>query len=70
MESGHVKYFNESKGFGFITDDETKLDIFFHFTASVDKVASSDEVEFQIEEGPRGPRAYNIRRKKSNNGKG
>jgi cold shock protein len=69
METGHVKYYNESKGFGFLTNDDTKVDVFFHFTGSVDLVKTADEVEYEIEEGPRGLRAVNIRRKKAINGK-
>jgi Cold shock proteins len=62
MEKGFVKWFSETHGFGFITDSDTKKDIFFHFTGTLDKVKGADEVSYEIEEADRGPRAIKIRR--------
>jgi cold shock protein len=66
MERGFCKFFDESHGFGFITNEESKKDIYFHFTGSLDRIKSCDEVEYEIEEGPRGPKAVNIRRIRTN----
>lgn len=62
METGFVKFFDETRGFGFITNDKTKTDIFFHFTGSLDKVVASDTVSYEVEEGKRGLFAKNIKR--------
>ena len=51
MSKGTVKFFNESKGFGFIIDEETKKEVFVHVSGLVDKVKENDEVEFEVEEG-------------------
>ena len=58
---GTVKFFNEGKGFGFITADDGK-DYFVHVTALPEgaKVDEGDEVTFEVEEGPRGPKAINV----------
>jgi cold shock protein len=63
VESGKVKFFNISKGFGFIIADDGK-ELFFHFTGTIDKVTGDDLVTFEIEEGKRGPKAINIQLKK------
>jgi len=63
MANGTVKWFNETKGFGFITTDEGK-DIFAHFSAiqgeGFKTLAEGQAVSFDIEEGDKGPRATNI----------
>ena len=61
MSKGTVKFFNESKGFGFIVDDETKKEVFVHVSGLVDKVKENDEVEFEVEEGRKGPNAVNVK---------
>ena len=60
---GSVKFFNESKGFGFIAADDGK-EFFVHQTALVDGVAlnENDSVTFDVEEGDRGPKAVNVKR--------
>lgn len=60
--TGVVKFFNVSKGFGFITDHETKTDIFFHFSNSLDRVVGGDNVSYDIETGARGLKAVNVKR--------
>ena len=64
MATGTVKWFNDAKGFGFITPDEGGEDLFAHFSAiQSDGFKSLDEgqkVEFDVEEGQRGPQAVNI----------
>ena len=58
---GKVKFFNSSKGYGFIIDDETGDDVFVHVTALNGlKINEGDKVEYVIEEGERGKTATNI----------
>ena len=55
MQTGTVKFFNEEKGFGFITNDETGKDIFVHATGlRVDSLNEGDKVQFEVEEGRKG----------------
>jgi CspA family cold shock protein len=59
---GTVKFFNESKGYGFITNDETGKDIFVHVTGlNVDNLEEGDQVEYTEEEGRKGMNATNVR---------
>lgn len=62
--NGTVKWFNEGKGYGFITPDEGP-DVFVHFSAIVAEgfktLAEGQRVEFDVEEGPKGPQAKNVR---------
>ena len=60
MKTGKVKFFNESKGFGFIIDEETDKEFFFHFTGCVDKVKKDDNVEFELTDSTKGPKCTNI----------
>ncbi len=63
MNTGIVKFFNEAKGFGFITDDASKQDIFVHITGlNGGQVQQNDRVEFEIQEGRKGMNAVNVRR--------
>lgn len=62
MATGKVKFFNESKGFGFIISNEDGEEIFVHLTGLVDKIRENDEVEFEIERGPKGLNAVKVRR--------
>jgi len=58
---GKVKFFNTSKGYGFIVDDETGDDVFVHVTSLNGlKINEGDKVEYVIEEGERGKTATNI----------
>ncbi|BAK57595.1 cold-shock protein [Lactococcus garvieae] len=63
MAQGTVKWFNATKGFGFITTEEGN-DVFVHFSAiQTDGFKTLDEgqkVSFNLEEGPRGPQAINV----------
>lgn len=61
MKTGKVKFFNESKGFGFIIDDETGEDRFAHVTGLIDEIKEGDSVEFELEEGRRGINAVNVK---------
>ncbi len=61
MNRGKVKFFNESKGFGFIKEDGTDKEYFVHFTGLVDKVKENDEVTFDLQEGRKGLIAVNVK---------
>jgi CspA family cold shock protein len=67
MLDGKVKWFNESKGFGFI-EQEGGNDVFVHYSAiqgeGFKTLAEGDAVTFEIVDGPKGPAAANVRRKK------
>lgn len=62
MSKGTVKFFNETKGFGFIVDEETGKEYFVHVTGLNDKIADNDEVSFDIEEGRKGLNAVNVKK--------
>jgi len=61
MEKGTVKFFNESKGFGFIIEDESKTEYFVHVTGLIDKIREGDVVEFELAEGKKGMNAVNVK---------
>ncbi|NCT09963.1 MAG: cold shock domain-containing protein [Flavobacteriia bacterium] len=61
MKNGTVKFFNESKGFGFITEDGSKTEHFVHVSGLVDEVREGDTVEFELKEGRKGLNAVNVK---------
>ena len=61
MSKGTVKFFNESKGFGFIKEDETNKEHFVHISGLIDEVREGDEVEFDLQEGRKGLNAVNVK---------
>ncbi len=61
MTKGKVKFFNETKGFGFIQTDDTGEEIFVHVTGLVDKIRENDTVTFTVTEGKRGLNATNVK---------
>ncbi|UTW61648.1 cold shock domain-containing protein [bacterium SCSIO 12741] len=61
MKTGTVKFFNETKGFGFIVEDDTKVEYFVHTTGLIDQIRDKDKVEFELKEGRKGPNAVNVR---------
>ncbi|MBF0329750.1 MAG: cold-shock protein [Nitrospirae bacterium] len=63
MAQGTVKWFNDSKGFGFITSEDGS-DVFVHHTSiqgsGFKSLAEGDKVTFDVEKGPKGPKAINV----------
>ena len=57
---GTVKFFNETKGFGFITPSDSSTDIFVHSSGLVDKIRENDKVEYEEERGKKGMNAVNV----------
>ena len=64
MATGTVKWFNESKGFGFIAPSDGSADVFVHFSAIVIDVyktlSEGQSVSFEVEDGPKGPQAKQV----------
>ena len=60
MSNGTVKFFNNSKGFGFITPDEGGKDVFVHQSALTDEMRENDKVSYDVEEGQKGLNAVNV----------
>ncbi|MNV73888.1 Cold shock-like protein CspC [compost metagenome] len=61
MNKGVIKFFNETKGFGFVTDNETNKEYFVHVSGLIDKVKENDEVSFELEDGKKGLNAVNVK---------
>jgi CspA family cold shock protein len=58
---GTVKFFNETKGFGFITVSGTSEDIFVHSSGLIDQIRENDKVEFEQQQGKKGLNAVKVR---------
>ncbi len=61
MNQGTVKFFNDSKGYGFIKDTQTGEDYFVHISGLVDEVRENDDVTFDLQEGRKGQNAVNVK---------
>jgi CspA family cold shock protein len=61
MNKGIVKFFNDSKGFGFIKDAESNKEYFVHVNGLIDTIRENDEVVFELEEGRKGLNAINVK---------
>lgn len=60
MANGTVKFFNEEKGYGFITPEDGSKDVFVHSSGLNDTIKEGDNVSFDVEEGQRGLNAVNV----------
>ncbi|WP_274475801.1 cold-shock protein [Mangrovimonas aestuarii] len=61
MKNGTVKFFNETKGFGFIVEDNSTSEYFVHISGLVDRISQGDAVEFELKEGKKGLNAINVK---------
>ena len=61
MSKGSVKFFNDSRGFGFITPDDGSKDVFVHANALNDEINEGDKVSYDVEEGQKGLNAVNVK---------
>jgi CspA family cold shock protein len=61
MSKGTVKFFNNSKGFGFIKDVESEKEYFVHVSGLNDEIKENDEVTFDLQEGKKGLNAVNVK---------
>lgn len=64
MSKGIIKFFNEKKGWGFVTDNESQKELFVHFSNikgdGFKTLQENDEVEYEIQDGQKGPQAVNV----------
>ena len=60
MQEGTVKFFNEEKGFGFITPSNGGNDIFVHVSGLSENISQNDQVRYEVTEGRQGPNAVNV----------
>ncbi len=61
MASGTVKFFNESKGFGFIIPSDGSSEVFVHVSGLKDNVRENDQVNYDVEQGKKGLSAVNVK---------
>ena len=61
MSKGTVKFFNVSKGFGFIAPDDGSKDIFVHQSGLIDKITEGNKVSYDVQEGQKGLNAVNVK---------
>lgn len=61
MSKGTVKFFNDSKGYGFITEEGSEKDHFVHISGLVDEIREGDYVQFELEQGKKGMNAVNVK---------
>ena len=61
MSKGIVKFFNDAKGFGFITEESSNSEHFVNISGIIDEIREGDEVEFDLAEGRKGLNAVNVK---------
>lgn len=59
--TGTVKFFNDSKGFGFIKPDDASEDVFVHVSGLIDEIRENDKVTYETERGKKGINAVNVK---------
>jgi cold shock protein len=63
MKTGTIKFFNATKGYGFITEDGTNAEIFVHITGLIDQpINTGDKVTYEVQQGRKGLNAINVKR--------
>lgn len=60
MDNGTVKFFNDAKGFGFITPDDGSKDVFVHINGCTEEISEGNKVSYDVEEGKKGLNAVNV----------
>ena len=60
MHKGTVKFFNDEKGYGFITPEDGSKDVFVHKTGTTTRINEGDQVSYEVEDGQKGPSAVNV----------
>ncbi len=61
MKEGKVKFFNDSKGYGFIKDAASENEYFVHVSGLIDEIREDDDVTFELQEGRKGLNAVNVK---------
>ncbi len=61
MIKGTVKFFNEAKGFGFISEENSRKEHFVHISGLIDEIREGDYVEFELQQGKKGLNAVNVK---------
>jgi CspA family cold shock protein len=61
MQEGTVKFFNETKGFGFIVPEDGSEDVFVHSSGLIDRIRENDKVEYEVERGKKGLNAVSVK---------
>ncbi|NND51985.1 MAG: cold shock domain-containing protein [Flavobacteriaceae bacterium] len=61
MKNGTVKFFNGSKGYGFIKEDDSETEYFVHISGLIDEIKEGDAVEFELTEGKKGMNAIDVK---------
>ncbi|WP_062059281.1 cold-shock protein [Aquimarina longa] len=61
MNKGTVKFFNDAKGFGFITEEDSNKEHFVHISGLIDEIREGDAVAFDLQEGKKGLNAVNVK---------
>lgn len=62
MNTGTVKFFNASKGYGFIKNNDNGQEVFVHVTGLIDQISQDDQVTYDVEVGKKGPSAVNVKK--------
>ena len=62
MNTGTVKFFNASEGYGFIKNNDNGQEVFVHVTGLIDQISQDDQVTYDVEVGKKGPSAVNVKR--------